>query len=112
MSKARQIRIPSTEPKTIALIEEVAVEYCEARDERMALTKKEVELQARLVAAMQEHEKDLERDEDGNRYYKCQDSIDPEFVVTLIHEKVKAKVKKTTAGEESDAGPEDASESA
>ena len=105
MAKAKQIRIPSTEPETIGVIEEAAVEYCEVRDERMALTKKEVELQAKLVAAMQEHEKDLERDKEGNLYYKCRDSVDPEFVVTLIHEKVKAKVKKSSAD-----GAEDPSE--
>ena len=92
--KARQIRIPSMEPATIKVLEECAADYVDIRDQRMALTKQEVELKAKLMAAMQENEDALECDADGNRYYKCRDSVEPTYTVVLEHKQDNVKVKK------------------
>ena len=104
--KARQIRIPSMEPATIKVLEECAAEYVDVRDQRMALTKQEVELKAKLMAAMQENEAALEQDADGNRYYKCRDSVEPTYTVVLEHKQDNVKVKKDADDSEGAGGEE------
>ena len=82
--KARQIRIPSMEPATIAILEECAAYYVEVRDQRMA----------------------LEQDADGNRYYKCRDSVEPTYTVVLEHKQDNVKVKKDADDSEGAGGDE------
>lgn len=81
--KAKQQRIPGTErPDVHQDIEKAAAAYVEARDERMMLTKREVETQAKLLTAMKAH---------GLSKYRC-DSEDLE--VEVVPEAEKAKVRK------------------
>lgn len=51
----KQLEIPGTEPVTIPEIEEAADTYVALRDKRMALTQKEIDARAVLIAAMDEH---------------------------------------------------------
>lgn len=52
--KLKQAEIPGTTPKRNAKIDALAEEYQEIKEKRMALTTKEVEAKAKLVAAMDE----------------------------------------------------------
>lgn len=49
---AKQKSFEGMEDRRIAEIEDLAVQYAEIRDKRMALTKEEVGLNARLLTAM------------------------------------------------------------
>ena len=60
MKKKKQEELPAmigdgVELKMIPAIEQLASEYVEIRDERVALTQKENEAKARLLAAMHDH---------------------------------------------------------
>lgn len=79
---AKQTLIPGTEQKSIKEIDDAAEAYVEIRDKRMALTKKEVEAQATLVAAMAKH---------NLTAYRCTSTDDP-LDVTLVS-KTRAKVR-------------------
>jgi hypothetical protein len=52
MARAKQIPIKGMEPVVNKEVEKLADEYVEIRDERMGLTKKEVELKAQLVGML------------------------------------------------------------
>lgn len=85
MAKAKPQELPGVEgdgvspQKKIPAIEKAADKYTTARDERMALTKKEVETRANLAAVM--HENSL------TRY------VYDDLLVTCVPGKEKIKVK-------------------
>lgn len=53
--RAKQGHLPTMEPPSIPEIEAAAAEYVEARDERQALTKREIEKKTILMHLMKEH---------------------------------------------------------
>ena len=53
-TKPRQARLPGT-ANSIKELDELGLEYAAIRDERMALTKKEVDLKGRVHQAMRDH---------------------------------------------------------
>jgi hypothetical protein len=55
--------LPGMEDRNLADLEEVAIEYAQLRDERMALTKQEVALKARTLALMQKYSRTTYRRE-------------------------------------------------
>ncbi len=82
---AKQTKMPGTErPDVNKDIEKAAAVYVEFRDERMALTKKEVESQAKLLGLMKAA---------GLMIYRC-DTEDLE--VEIVPEAEKAKVRRVT----------------
>jgi len=78
--RKKQGTIPGTERTVHADITEAAETYVEIRDERMELTANEIDANAALVAAMEEH---------GLTEYIDEEA---ELKVTLPNKKVKAKV--------------------
>jgi hypothetical protein len=84
---AKQTQIPGTERTSIPEVEEAAVAYRTARDERMAMQENETALQAALVEAMTKH---------GCEVYKYTDDDGEDMKVFVIDSK-KAKVKKVKA---------------
>jgi hypothetical protein len=80
----QQTEIPGTERKTIKEIDAAAEAYIEARDERMELTKREVEAKSLLLEAMQKHNVDT----------YCDESATPALLVTLIPGEDKVKVRR------------------
>jgi hypothetical protein len=72
------------EKKSIKEVDLAAEAYCEARDERMKLTEKEVEARDSLLAVMQKHKLDLYRDDDAS----------PPLLVTIIAGDAKVKVSR------------------
>jgi len=52
MARAKQIPIKGMEPVVNKEVEKLADEYVEIRDERMGLTKQEVDLKAQLVGML------------------------------------------------------------
>ena len=91
----KQTSIPGTEPKSITEVDTAAEAYVEARDERMALTEKEVEAKDALINVMKKHDLSVYRD----------DEADPPLVVTIIPGVDKVKVSRVTDGD--DVGAED-----
>jgi len=87
----KQLVIKGTERKQHPAIEEAAEKYREARDERMELTKREVQAKAVLIATMQAQKV---------AKYKFDDAEGEEMLVEIT-DKVDVKVRKT--GEASDA---------
>lgn len=90
MSKREQQEIPGTERKKIAAVERAANAYREVRDERMELTKKEVEKRTKLAEVMQEN---------GITIYKF-DGDDGEPLIVEIDTTTKVKVKKESSYED------------
>jgi type II secretory pathway component PulM len=80
----KQTSIPGTERKYIEAVENAAQEYRAVRDERMALTKREAELQEILVQAMASHELEA---------YAYLDDEGEELIVKVTH-KTKVRVRK------------------
>lgn len=78
----RQPNLPGIEDNKIAELEAAALEYAEGRDERMEMTKREVELKKSLLALMHRHKKTI---------YKCGEI---EIRVVPEGEKVKVKIHK------------------
>jgi hypothetical protein len=52
MAKAKQQRLPGTEDNHLKELDDLATQYAEVRDERMALGRKEVNLKDDLLAKM------------------------------------------------------------
>ncbi len=75
----RQEQLPGVENREIKELEDLALDYAEGRDERMAATRKEVELKQNLIAAMHAAKK-TEYKREG-------------IEITLIVEKEKVRVK-------------------
>ena len=86
----RQQRLPEMEDSKISVLEDNALSYAEVRDERMALSAKEVELKGKLLDLMKAQKKE--------HYKRGNIKID------IVHEKENVKVKiKAAAGDEPDA---------
>ena len=81
-------RLPGMETTAIKAIETAAINYEEARDERMAATEVEVSTQAKLLKVMKAHKKTtyMRKLTDGST-----------LLVTVTIEKEKAKVKRKAA---------------
>jgi hypothetical protein len=92
--KGKQTQIPGTERnERNPAIESAAADYVEVRDERMALTKKEVAAREVLRAAMKQA---------GITIYECDGE---DFTVELIPaQEEKVKVTRREADEDDDAG--------
>ena len=86
--KPKQDDLPGMEDRKIAELEAAALEYAEGRDERMDMTKREVELKTKLLALMHKH---------GKTTYKCGD-----IEITIVPEGEKIKVKVHKEKEESE----------
>jgi hypothetical protein len=84
--KAKQEDLPGMEDRKIAELEAAALEYAEGRDERMEMTKREVELKTKLIALMHKH---------GKTIYRCGDI---EIEVVPEKEKIKVRVHKEKEG--------------
>lgn len=78
-SKPKQKDLPGMEERRIPELHTAAENYAEVRDERMILTKKEVELKDELLGMMKKH---------GKESYKFDD-----VEIKVVHEKEKVKVK-------------------
>ena len=82
-----QTTIPGTERKHIPEVEAAALEYRNARDHRMELTKIEVAKKAALIAVLQKF---------GITVYKFDDDENEEVTVEL-REKTSVKVRKSSS---------------
>lgn len=78
----RQPNLPGMEDNKIAELEAAALEYADGRDERMEMTKREVELKTLLLGLMRKH---------GKKTYKCGEI---EIRVVPKDEMVKVKIHK------------------
>lgn len=85
----KQTTIPGTERKTHADVAKAAEAYVDARDKRMALTKKEVETKAALAAAMRKHKLET----------YVVEGDDEDLEVTFEQGEEKLKVKRITDDE-------------
>lgn len=94
--RKRQKHLPTMEPPSIPEIDKAAEEYVEARDERMAMTEREVDTHDTLLSLMREN---------GLTSYEFDD-----HTVTL-ETKAKCRVKRKKDPEaEGDGDPEEAEE--
>jgi hypothetical protein len=84
--RAKQEDLPGMEDRKIAELEAAALEYAEGRDERMEMTKREVELQDKLLKLMHKHNKEV---------YRCGDI---EIKIVPKGEKAKVKIHKEKEG--------------
>ena len=83
---ARQQQLPEMEDNKISVLEDLALSYAEVRDERMGLSKQEVELKGKLLDLMKAQKKE--------HYHRGNIKID------IVHEKENVKVKVKTGQEE------------
>jgi hypothetical protein len=90
----KQLEIAGTERKRIKEVDDAMESYVDARDERMALTEKEVDALAALATVMKKHKLNVYRD----------DNADPPLVVEVTPGEDKIKVKRVKVKEESDEG--------
>jgi hypothetical protein len=79
---------PGVERVTIKAVDRAVERYVAARDERMELTKKEVEKKIELIAIMKEHKDKIGVDAEGSMIYRHDD-----LLVTLRHGKDELKVR-------------------
>jgi hypothetical protein len=79
---------PGVERVTIKAVDRAVDRYVLARDERMELTKKEVEKKVELIAIMKEHKDKIGVDAEGSMIYRHDD-----LLVTLRHGKDDLKVR-------------------
>lgn len=91
----KQSEIPGTERKRVKEIDDAAEGYVKARDARMKLTEKEVEMRDALVEAMRKHSLSVYRDSEAS----------PPLLVLLKEGKATVKVT-TEAPEEADGAAE------
>lgn len=82
----KQLAIAGTERTANKKVEAAAEAYVEVRDERMALTKKEVEARDKLLAAMEEAKLTEYVDE----------AADPPLTVEVVEGAKKVKVRRET----------------
>jgi len=90
----RQLRIAGTGGAAIKEIDRAAEAYVSVRDERMGLTKKEVEARDALMAAMDKYKKTEYRDDDAV----------PPLYVEITEGETKVKVSKVKDGAEEGGG--------
>ena len=86
--KAKQTDLPGMEERRIPDLHSAAERYAEVRDERMELTKAEVEQKQRLIELMHKHEKQEYRFDDV------------EIKLVVEKEKVKVKIRGKEATED------------
>jgi hypothetical protein len=79
---------PGVERVTIAAVDRAVDRYVKARDDRMELTKKEVEKKIELIAILKEHKAKIGVDKEGTMVYRHD-----ELLVTLRHGKDELKVR-------------------
>ena len=91
--RPRDQRLPGTEDTVIQEIENAAESYAAARDERMELTKVEVERKSAIMATMKRH---------GKRHYK-RDGIESDIVTESESVKVKIHKPATDTGVDANA---------
>lgn len=82
----RQEPLPGMEDRAIQELQDAALSYAEARDERMELSKQEADCKSRVLAIMKKHGKTVYRHDN--------------IYVELIPEDVKVKVRVLEEGEE------------
>lgn len=85
---AEQLEVPGTGTLKIPEINRAAAAYEKARDERMALTKKEVAAKTKLIEVMLENRDKLSVNGDGERVYRFGDEV-----VVLKEGEVSVKVR-------------------
>ena len=91
MARNKTTSLPGLERKAIKEIENLADEYADHRDRRMAALAKEVESKATLIAAMHKHDQtEYVFEEDG------------ETVTVSLKSEEKVKVKRGKPGEDDD----------
>jgi hypothetical protein len=86
--KPRQQRLPGTEDAKIDILEDLAQDYAEIRDQRQGLSRREVELKGKLLDLMKAQKK--------SHYQR--DGVE----ITVIVEKEKVKVRIKGHGESED----------
>ena len=91
---------PGVERVSIKAVDRAVDRYVAVRDERMELTKKEVEKKIELIAIMKEHKDKIGVDAEGSMVYRHDD-----LLVTLRHGKDDLKVR-TSEDEEGENGDE------
>ncbi len=90
--RLKQNHLPGMEPPSVAAIDRAAEDYVKVRDERMEMTKDEVEKHDRLLGLMREH--GLDTYEFDGFTINCQT-------------KTKVKVKRTDEYDSEDEGDDD-----
>ncbi len=83
----------------IAAVDRAVNKYVRARDERMELTKKEVEAKTTLIRVMRENKAKISEDADGTLIYRHDD-----LLVTLKHGKDDLKVRTDASDDENGDG--------
>ena len=98
MPKPQQTEIAGIERPKIVEIDRAARKYSAAREERMALTIKEVAAKAALIEAMQQHSGEVSRDSEDNLVYRFDDQL------VIVSDKLSVKVRTDTGdgGEDQD----------
>lgn len=86
----RQQRLPEMEDPKITVLEDKALAYAEVRDQRMALSSREIELKGQIM--------DLMKAQKREHYKRGNIKID------IVHEKENVKVKVKEVSEEEDEG--------
>jgi hypothetical protein len=99
MTKPKAAELPGmvgkgVAPVKIASVDKLVVRYVRARDERMELTREEVEAKNNLIDELREHSDKIGEDKDGTITYRHDD-----LIVILKHGKDDLKVK-TEGGED------------
>lgn len=97
----RQSELNGMERPNIKTLDKKALAYLTVRDERMALTSKEVDAKAELAKSMHEHREALERTSDDGYVYRFTDG---EFAYDCILAcgVEKLKVKRVTDDEDTE----------
>jgi hypothetical protein len=75
----RQQQLPEMEDRKVDVLEDLALQYAEVRDERMSLSSQEIELKGKLL--------DLMKAQKREHYHRGPINID------IVHEKENVKVK-------------------
>ena len=86
----RQQNLPEMEDRKIEALEEKAQEYAEARDERMGLSRQEIELKGQLLQLMKAQKRE---------HYKR-----GPITIDIVHESENIKVKVKAAGDDDEGG--------
>jgi hypothetical protein len=96
--KAKDQDLPGMEDRSIRALEEVASEYADIRDRRMALLQEEIELKGRAMRLMKKH---------GKSEYR-RDGI--EILIVPGEESIKVRVKKVSddEGDSAESGGDEA----
>jgi hypothetical protein len=88
----RQQNLPEMEDRKIEVLEDLALQYAEVRDERIGLSSKEVELKDKLL--------DLMKAQKREHYHRGA------IKIYIVHEKENVKVKVKAADDEDSEGGE------